>query len=87
VDGVVNQKGQRMLETAGKNWVLELNGNKLALHVVGFFIPSHRQLQFLKGRASDGECGGEMAAQRVFLQTKRKKLTGVTQFARRRPAG
>lgn len=42
IDFVVNDVTEGMLETAGKDLVFKLDGNKLALRVVGFFIPRRR---------------------------------------------
>ena len=50
IDFVVNHVGERVLETAGKDLVFKLDGNKLALCVVGFFLARHPRLQGWDGR-------------------------------------
>jgi hypothetical protein len=45
VDFVVYNIREGILETAREDLVFKLNGNKLALRVVGFFIPRHSGLR------------------------------------------
>jgi hypothetical protein len=45
IDFVVNDVTEGMLETAGEDLVFELDGNELALRVIGFFIARHGGLR------------------------------------------